>query len=126
MISPWYAQRQRSNSAAAPTMTDAVAVVGRAGFSIVVTGMTCRSTGSATPNTTFATATDGASSSFVLSGFPNVVGNVYAVAQLESQAHRFGEGLSVTVTVSGNGDATTVGYTLDYHYEPVFPGFTGI
>ena len=128
---PWYSRRQRSNSAGANTITDGPAVAARAGFSIVVDGFTARAQNPAVPTkpgTLFATVTDAVASSFVVGGTEADATGAGAPAAYVSgekvTPHVFSEGQGISVTVTGNGEAQGVGYTIDYHYEPMFSGFT--
>jgi len=128
MISPWYPQRQKSNSVAANTMTDATAIPAKPGFTAVITGFACRAVGDAAVNTVFCTISDGTGSSIVFMGYAALAGatNYATAGSIGEMARRFAEGVAVSVTVTGLAGATTVGYTVDYHYEPVYPGFTGL
>jgi hypothetical protein len=122
---PWYHTKQKSNSAAANTIAETI-IQGRIGFCAVIDQLHARATGSITANNVFATATDGINSSILIAGSSNLAGAAsYAHAKMEGGPRRFAEGTNVSISLFGNGDATTVGYTVDYHYEPIFTGFTG-
>lgn len=129
-----YHQRQKSNSAAASSIDDNPAVAGRAGFTIVVDQFHCRAIAAvgALNAQVLGTVTDGTQSSIVVAGSstgPSATGppssNAYAHGKMEGGPHKFGEGKDVRVIVAGNSDASTVGYSMDYHFEPIFSGFTG-
>lgn len=112
-----YAPIQRSNSAAANSMVDTI--VGRPGFRIVIDKLVGRAQGS-TNNWVSISGSDSVSSSFVMANDTASAGNFVSCEY--TGPHAFGEGLSVLTQVNGQVAATSVGYTVDYHYEPALSG----
>ena len=125
-VEQWNARKQRSNSQNANSMTDAVAIPGKFGYAVVILGYRCRMQGGVAAAYVESAVTDSVASSFLIATL-NVAaapGQNVAAAQLVGE-HIFSEGKDISITVTGNGTAAGVGYTVDWIYVPVPIGFVG-
>lgn len=123
-MNPWRPSRQKSNSATITPPGSLIDTInGRPGFSIVVDRVNARASGGSNEQCRI-NGTDGISSSFdKWSETPGAAGKVVSAEFVGP--HPFAENANMQLTIQGDATATSVGYTLDFHFEPCPLGWTG-